>query len=101
MAPRDDQEVRIRRKESEDWGELFCEHLRLRERAALLIVYQCNCNIAISDAEEEFLPQIRPSATMWDSIQRTSALGQCSYFHFVIKYELSRPTAGIQVKIHG
>src|SRR5262249_35416114 len=50
------------------------EPLRLREQAALLIVYQRNRNTTISDAEEEFHPQIRSSATMWDRTQRTSTL---------------------------
>jgi hypothetical protein len=99
MTARDDQEARIGWKEPEGWKESLCELLRLRERAALLIIYQCNRYATISDAEEEFLPHIRLSATMWDRIQRASSLRERGYFHFMIEHELSRPTAGVQVEI--
>ena len=101
MAPRDDQEARIRWKESEDWGEPLCEPLRLREWGALLIIYQCYRNATISDPQKELFPQVRASATMWDRIQRTSSLRERRYFHFMIKHKLSRPTAGAEVEIDG
>lgn len=91
----------MRWKESEGRGESLGERLRLRKWAALLMVYQRNSNTSISDLDKELLPQVRPSATMWNRIQRTSSLDERRYFHLVIKYELSRPTAGVEIEIDG
>ena len=101
IAACDDQEVRMRRKESEGWGEPLCKLRRLRERAALLIVNQRNSNAAVSYVKKKLLPQVRSSTPMWDCIQRTSVLGERLYFHFMIKHKLRRPTAGVEIEIDG
>lgn len=100
-APRDYQEARIQWKKRNGRREPLHERLRLRKRAALLIVDQRNRNGAVSHQEQEILPQIGRSPTMGYGVGRTSSFSKKRDFLFVIKHKLRRPAAGFEVEIDG